>query len=82
MGLIATKVLRSGRGMQKKSRGRVMRCEEAQAATAAGSEDEGRTVSRGMWAASRSWKKQGNGLPLESPESMQPYQHLGFSPVR
>ena len=51
-------------------------------ADAAGSEDEGRTMSQGMWAASRSWKKQGNGLPLESPESMQPYQHLGFSPVR
>ena len=51
-------------------------------ADAAGSEDEGRTMSQGMWAASRSRKKQGNGLPLESPESMQPYQHLGFSPVR
>ena len=51
-------------------------------AAAAGSEDEERTMSQGMWAASRSWKQQGNGLPLESPESMQPYQHLVFSPGR
>ena len=35
-------------------------------AEAAGSEDEGRTMRQGMWAASGSWKKQGNGLPLVS----------------
>ena len=81
MDLITTEVLRSGREMQKKRSWGWCSVRKTQAA-AAGSEDEERTMSQGMWAASRSWKQQGNGLPLESPESMQPYQHLGFSPVR
>ena len=38
------------------------------------------TMSWGMQAASRSWKRQ--GFPPESPEEMQPGQHLDFSPMR
>lgn len=51
---------------------------KAQAATAGSEDDEG-PRSFGGWAALEAGK-QGNGLPLQSPESMQPYQHLGFSP--
>lgn len=32
--------------------------------------------------ASRSWKRQGNGLSPEPPEGMHSCQHLGFRPIR
>ena len=35
-----------------------------------------------MWAASRSWKREGNKSSLEFPEETRLYPHLDFSLVR
>lgn len=38
------------------------------------------SISQGMWAASKSWKEQGNGfLPRSLQKGTQPLQHLTFS---
>ena len=35
-----------------------------------------RARSQGMWAAPRSWKRQGSDCPVEPPEETQPRRHL------
>lgn len=39
-------------------------------------------MSQGLWAASRSWKRQENRFPLEPPGRKSAYRHLDFSSVR
>ena len=58
-----------------------MRCEDSATAVLALKMEEG-AMNQGMWAASRSWERQGNGFSLELPEGMGPSRHLDSSPMR